>query len=1114
MKYRIGLDIGIASVGGCAMECDENGEPVRILDLCVRAFEAAEVSKTGAPPALDRRTARGIRRLLRRRAHRLERVRALCTEKFGEGILERAEENRDDLFRLRYVGLSEPLTDEQLVRLLIYFAGHRGFRSNRKSEGKDKETGKLLAEIRKNKEYMRECGYRTLGEMIYRDAKYFTVEQGRRVYRTRNKEGEYTHAFSRADVEEEARLILKKQAECGLVDGEFAERYMEIFLSQRSFDEGPAAPSPYRTEGYDVGGCLFEKEEKRAPKAGFTTEYFAALQKINNLKISLFGEERFLTADERARLYEVARTKAEMSFSEVKSLLELPPETAFNLVNYPASKGTNEETEKKTKLFRMSRSRGLRAALEGTHKEDVFLIDEIARVLSLYKSDERRRKAFEESEICSVLSEGEREKLLESEVSGFAALSYKAMRKIIPFLEEGLKYNEACAAAGYDFRAHDAAGDGKLERLRGEEVRAYINGIGVPVVRRALAQSVKVLNALLDKYAPKYGAPCGVNIELARDLSKTFDDRRKIAKDNLEREEDYRAVSERLRSEFHLTAPKGTDVLKFRLYEEQGGKCAYSQKTIDSARLFESNYVQIDHILPYSRSFDDGYNNKVLVLTAENQHKKDRTPFEYLGGDKERWEKLETFAETTYKNNRKKRENLLRRNFSEDSAKDWKERAINDTRYICRAMYNLIADYLRIEPAAGKKKQVRAVNGRITAYLRKFWGLKKVRAAGDKHHAQDAAVIACVTDGMIARVTKYNKLKEKQLKKKQPVWDAEARKYLYADEDGVLIDPDEYDIRSGLIKEPYEGFADELRLRLSEDPKAYLPAKLLFLDGLGYTDEETDNLSPVFVSRMPNRKAKGPIHEETIRSVRSVDEGFVSVKTPLAKLKLDKKGEIAGYNRKARRDDRLLYEALRARLKEFGGNGEKAFAEPFYKPTSDGSPGHPVKKVWTDTVFNTGVFIDRGAADNGGMVRIDVFEKDGKYYCVPVYIKDIYAKHLPDRAISQGKRYDDWTKVDESFRFLFALFRNDLVYLKAKKPFKLTPNDKEEKQTVSLSEGFFYYKGINVSTGAALIITHDNSYKTEIGFKTLLKLEKYAVDVLGNKYPVRGEKRLNAEWDT
>lgn len=736
MKYRIGLDIGIASVGGCAMECDENGEPVRILDLCVRAFEAAEVSKTGAPPALDRRTARGIRRLLRRRAHRLERVRALCTEKFGEGILERAEENRDDLFRLRYVGLSEPLTDEQLVRLLIYFAGHRGFRSNRKSEGKDKETGKLLAEIRKNKEYMRECGYRTLGEMIYRDAKYFTVEQGRRVYRTRNKEGEYTHAFSRADVEEEARLILKKQAECGLVDGEFAERYMEIFLSQRSFDEGPAAPSPYRTEGYDVGGCLFEKEEKRAPKAGFTTEYFAALQKINHLKIFLpSGEERFLSAAEREKLYDAARTKKEMNFAQVKKSLGLPEETSFNLVNYSARANVSpSDTEKKTKLFRMERSYEIRAALDEKNRKNIPLLDEAANVLSLYKSDDRRMKAFSESGICAALSEEEKSRLLGLDFSGFARLSYKAMNKLLPRLEEGLKYNEACEAAGYDFRAHDAPRDGKLSRLRGEEVRGYIEDIGVPVVRRALAQSVKVLNALLDKY----GQPCGVNIELARELSKNSEERGRIARDNQKREEEFRAALEKLRTEFHLTSPKGTDVLKYRLYEEQGGKCAYSQKAIDSARLFESNYVQIDHVLPYSRSFDDGYNNKVLVLSAENQHKKDRTPFEYFGADEERWGAFEAFVQTTYKNNRKKRENLLRRNFSEDSAKDWKDRSLNDTRYICRAMYNLIADYLRMDPVAGKKKQVRAVNGRITAYLRNFWGLKKIRGAGDKHHAQDA----------------------------------------------------------------------------------------------------------------------------------------------------------------------------------------------------------------------------------------------------------------------------------------------------------------------------------------------------------------------------------------
>ena len=33
--------------------------------------------------------------------------------------------------------------------------------------------------------------------------------------------------------------------------------------------------------------------------------------------------------------------------------------------------------------------------------------------------------------------------------------------------------------------------------------------------------------------------------------------------------------------------------------------------------------------------------------------------------------------------------------------------------------------------------------------------------------------------------------------------------------------------------------------------------------------------------------------------------------------------------------DTLLYEALKAQLRRFGGDGKKAFAEQFYKPKAD-----------------------------------------------------------------------------------------------------------------------------------------------------------------------------------
>ena len=77
MKYRLGLDIGITSVGWSVINLDEN----RIEDLGVRIFNAAENPKDGSSLAAPRREARGRRRLLRRKAYRVKRVKNLIVDK-------------------------------------------------------------------------------------------------------------------------------------------------------------------------------------------------------------------------------------------------------------------------------------------------------------------------------------------------------------------------------------------------------------------------------------------------------------------------------------------------------------------------------------------------------------------------------------------------------------------------------------------------------------------------------------------------------------------------------------------------------------------------------------------------------------------------------------------------------------------------------------------------------------------------------------------------------------------------------------------------------------------------------------------------------------------------
>ena len=84
-QYRIGLDIGITSVGWAVLQNNSQDEPVRITDLGVRIFDVAENPKNGDALAAPRRDARTTRRRLRRRRHRLERIKFLLQE---NGLIE------------------------------------------------------------------------------------------------------------------------------------------------------------------------------------------------------------------------------------------------------------------------------------------------------------------------------------------------------------------------------------------------------------------------------------------------------------------------------------------------------------------------------------------------------------------------------------------------------------------------------------------------------------------------------------------------------------------------------------------------------------------------------------------------------------------------------------------------------------------------------------------------------------------------------------------------------------------------------------------------------------------------------------------------------------------
>jgi len=1067
MRYTIGLDIGIASVGWAVINNDEN----RIENLGVRIFKKAEDPKTGKSPNFDRRLARGSRRRLRRRAIRMQKIKDLFL-KYGLVNSEELKnlytinESTIDVWELREIALDNKIDRKSWARILTHIAKRRGYKSNRKIDIEDKEVGKLSKGTIENKKLLEENNYRTIGEMFYKDEKFKTNK--------RNKSGEYTNTVLRSMLVDEVKILFAKQREYG---SQYAkEEFEKEYIDEMCFQE------KYLTEELlekMLGKCTFEEGEVRAPKNSYTFERFMLLQKVNNLRIDMLGEEIKLTEEQRMKIIEMAYKQSEVKYIQIRKLMQLPEKAKFSDLNYYIR---NNKTDQKNeelsesdfnkkiedkKFVKLDGWHSIRTALNKIDKAEKFKLLEanhdlqniIADALVRNKTDEDIQKYLIDRNIDLDLINAAKQ----ISFSKFGHLSYKAMKNIIPELEKGLTYDKACEEAGYDYKGEEKTKQYKLPALS-ELDEVILN----PVVLRAVTQTRKIINAIIDKY----GSPMIINIETAKELSKSFDERNKIRKEQEENNSKNEEIKKNIKNEFNIDA-KPQDIVKVKLWREQQGLCAYSQRRIEFDKLFDDNYVQIDHAIPFSKCFDDSYNNKVLVLTDENQNKRERTPYEYFGEDIEHWHKFEEFVNLMYKNNSKKKQKLLIKNFSEDKSREWISRNINDTRYIAKFMQNYIRENLLFAESENKKK-VFNINGSATAVLRRFWGLSKNREESDKHHAQDAVVIACATPGNIQRVSNYSR-----------------RKILHKDS---IIDKETGEIIDLTIKEPWPNFRKEVEARMEDadnNGELYLLKHGIFYN---YNDIDINTIKPIFISRMPEHKVTGAAHKDSVKSLKYKEKNFTTIKKPIISVSSAEIRTIVEDERC--RDlyisDRIMYDYFYQRLVIEKQKASVVFKEGYRKNSNNGI-GPIVRSIKVPSLGISGVELkNKGIADNDNMVRIDIFEKDLKFYMVPIYVSDFTKQELPNKAVVAYKDESEWKEMDSTYSFKFSLYPNDLVKIKKK-------GKKEE---------FLYYNSANRRIASITLITPNEGHKVEnIGIQGLEIFEKYNVDILGNISKIKNEKR-------
>lgn len=763
MRYRLALDLGSTSLGWAMVRLDADNQPCAVIKAGVRIFSNGRNPTDGSSLAVTRREARAMRRrrdrLLKRKARMM---RTLIEYGFfpAEAMQRKALETMNP-FALRAKGLDEALTPAEFGRALFHINQRRGFKSNRKTDKKDNDSGALKTAIGKVRKTIEAENCRTVGEWLHkRDEVGLTVRARYHQDKVIKENGKskidkyYDLYIDRDMIEHEFDELWKKQAALNPIHFTEAARadLKDVLLHQRPLK--PVKP----------GRCTFMPDEERAPLALPSTQRFRMYQEVNNLRILRDGlREDSLTLKQRDDLIAALEENSKRSFTQIKTLLGVGGAVQFNF-----------EDPKRQELKGNTTS----AILSSTKHfgKAWFAFDETkqdAIVLQLVK-EESEAKLVRWLQDETGIDEMHAEAIAKVGLpEGYGSLCVKALAKILPELRRDVvTYDKAVQAAGFEHHSNiSASSTGEILQslpYYGQPLQRHVGfgsndpsdsdekrygKIANPTVHIGLNQVRVVVNALINRY----GHPSEVIVELARDLKQSKDQRDEENKRQAENQKRNKRLREAIAGTLGISEERvrRDDIEKMILWEELSfdpadRRCPYSGVQI-SATMLLSDEVEVEHILPFSQTLDDSLNNKTVALRQANRIKGNRTPWDAFGA--------QAVAGFDYESILSRAEGMpkaKRYRFAEDGYQRWLKddagflaRALNDTRYMSKVAF----EYLKLICPS-----TRVIPGRMTAMLRAKFGLNDVLGlSGEKnrndhrHHAVDACVIAVTDQGLLQR---------------------------------------------------------------------------------------------------------------------------------------------------------------------------------------------------------------------------------------------------------------------------------------------------------------------------------------------------------------------------
>ena len=840
-KHVLGLDLGVGSIGWCLIALDAQGDPAEILGMGSRVVPLNNATKTieafNAGAAFTASQERTARRTMRRgfARYQLRRYR-LRRELEKVGMLPDAALIQLPLLELwelreRAATAGEHLTLPELGRVLCHINQKRGYRHVKsdaaaivgdEGEKKKDSNSAYLAGIRANDEKLQD-EHKTVGQYFAEQLRQSQSESptGGISYRIKDQ------IFSRQRYIDEYDQIMAAQRVHypDILTDEFIRMLRdEVIFMQR----------PLKSCKHLVSLCEFEKQEKVmrvqqddgkggrqlverrvkfgpkvAPKSSPLFQLCRIYEAVNNIRLTRpDGSPRDITPEERAKIVAHLQSSASLSFAALKKLLKEKALIADQLTTKSGLKGNSTRVALASALQPYPQYHHLLDMELETRMMTVQLTDEetgevtereVAVVTDSYVRQPLYRLwhilySIEECEAMRralITQLGMKEEDLDGGLldqlyrldfvkPGYGNKSAKFICKLLPQLQQGLGYSEACAAVGYR-HSNSPTSEEITERTLLEKIPLLQrNELRQPLVEKILNQMINLVNALKAEYGVDE-----VRVELARELKMSREERERMTRQNEERKKANDKVAEKIQK--CGLFPTKSRIRKYRLWEEAGRQCLYCGRSIDEKQCLNGDDMEVEHIIPKSVLYDDSYGNKTCACRRCNKEKGNRTALEYIrakGWEDEYMERINERLKAK-KISYSKYQRL--RWLKEDIPSDFLERQLRLTQYISRQAMAILQQGIR---------RVSASEGGVTARLRSLWGYddilhtlnldrydsmgetERVSREGEtteklrikdwskrkdhRHHAIDALVVASTRQGYIQRLNRVSSESERE----------------------------------------------------------------------------------------------------------------------------------------------------------------------------------------------------------------------------------------------------------------------------------------------------------------------------------------------------------------